>query len=112
MGVFRQFTTDDDGESHIKDIDLAQHPELLTQQPTVGMRFHVYPPGTFLDWHPATGYNCIVVLSGVLEIGVTDGTLKRFYPGDARLTSDRGKGHTGRAIGDEPCAVLHVKITE
>jgi hypothetical protein len=43
---------------------------------------------------------------------VTDGTVKRFYPGDARFTSDRGKGHTGRAIGDGPCTVLHVKHSE
>ena len=65
-----------------------------------------YPPGTFLDWHPAPQRCVIVILSGIFEIGVSDGTTMQFRPGDLRFTSDAGKGHTGRVIGDEPCVTL------
>lgn len=111
MGIYKQYS-DDNNESHLVKLDLEAHPELKDWNKAEGFKFHVHKPGTFLDWHPAGGYNCITILSGVLEITVSDGTQLQCHPGDVRFTSDQGKGHTGRVIGDEPCTVLMIKIRE
>jgi hypothetical protein len=42
----------------------------------------------------------IFILSGQMEIGIGDGTTRRFGPGDVVLADDRtGKGHTTRSLG-------------
>lgn len=49
----------------------------------------------------------MIILSGQLEIGFSDGTTKVFGPGDARLVEDTmGKGHTTAFFGNEP-VLLH-----
>ena len=59
-----------------------------------------------MDWHPAPRRQYVIILTGQLEIGLGDGTTRRFGPGDARLVEDTtGQGHTtrvgeGRAGGD------------
>lgn len=111
MSLYRQFT-DPAGESHLKELGPEVFARLQSWTHARNFRFHVHAPGTFLDWHPASGPMIIVVLSGLLEIGVTDGTKLLCSPGDLRMTSDTGKGHTGRVVGDEPCTVLMVDISD
>ena len=56
-----------------------------------------------MDWHPAPRRQYVIILSGQLEIGLGDGTTRRFGPGDARLVEDTtGQGHTTRVVSDEP----------
>ena len=44
-----------------------------------------------------------MTLSGAAEIGIGDGAVKRFGPGDAMLADDlTGKGHTTRVVGNQP----------
>lgn len=109
MRIYKQFS-DEKEQSHIEALLPDVFEQLQTWTQAKGYRFHVHKPGTFLDWHPASGESIIVVLSGLLEISVTDGTQLLCRPGDLRMTSDRGQGHTGRVIGDEPCVVLMVDI--
>lgn len=107
MGIYRQFS-DEVMESHLSPLTSELREMLQTWQNARAFRLHEHPPGTFLDWHPANGAFAIVVLSGALEITVTDGTQQVCRAGDLRFTSDAGKGHTGRVIGEEPCVVLMV----
>ncbi|MDR2933653.1 MAG: cupin domain-containing protein [Oscillospiraceae bacterium] len=109
MGIYRQFT-DGEGQSHIEELNSATFESLMEWTDANAFRYHVHAPGTFLDWHPSSGKNIIVVLSGAIEITVTDGTSLVCKPGDLRMTSDTGKGHTGRVVGNEPCAVLMVHL--
>jgi hypothetical protein len=111
MEIYRQFS-DDRMQSHIEELEPQAFEKLKSWTHAKAFRFHVHAPGTFLDWHPANGKFLIVVLSGALEIGVTDGTRMLCRPGVLRITSDAGKGHTGRVVGDEPCVVLMVDIDE
>ena len=111
MGLYKQFS-DVENQSHIEKLPQETFHLLQSWTHAKGYRFHVHTPGTFLDWHPASGPMMIVVLSGAIELCVTDGTKLLCHAGDLRMTSDRGKGHTGRVIGDEPCVVLMVDIGE
>ncbi len=109
MEVYRQFS-DDSGESHLRELSAGEFAALTAWAPAKAFRVNVHPPGTFLDWHPANGKFIITVLSGAIEICVSDGTRLVCGPGTMRMTSDSGKGHTGRAIGEAPCVVLMVDI--
>jgi uncharacterized cupin superfamily protein len=51
----------------------------------------------------------LLVLEGELEIGVSNGELRRFRPGDIMHATDTtGKGHTARRIGSPICRVLSI----
>ena len=83
-----------DGKSHLEEQALAEHPLLTKPQAAKLIVFAEQPAGTFLDWHPAPRRQYVIVVSGQLEIGLGDGTLRRFGPGDARLVEDTtGQGH-------------------
>jgi hypothetical protein len=60
------------------------------------------PPGWYGDWHPAPRRQLMFCLSGILEVEVTDGEIRRFGPGDVILVEDTtGKGHISRIVGEE-----------
>lgn len=111
MAIYNQ-TSDERLESHLAPAALETLEALEEWKSAKAYKIHVHTPGTFLDWHPASGELIIVVLSGQLEITVTDGTKLLCGPGDLRFTSDQGKGHTGRVVGDEACVVLMVELGE
>jgi quercetin dioxygenase-like cupin family protein len=53
------------------------------------------------------------VLSGELDVEVTDGELRRFGPGDVILVEDIiGKGHISRALGDERVYMVAVPLVD
>jgi quercetin dioxygenase-like cupin family protein len=92
---------------------LSSHPSLTTPQLTSHLVFNQLPVGTFVDWHPAPRRQYVIILSGQLEIGLSDGTVRRFGPGDARLVEDvAGKGHTTRVIGSEPVVTTVVPLAD
>jgi len=110
MGIFRLYT-DADGHSRIEDQSLSSHSALTSPQATTHIVFNQMPVGTFIDWHPAPRRQYVIILSGQLEIGLSDGTVRRFGPGDARLVEDvTGKGHTTRVIGSEPVLTAVVPL--
>ena len=112
MGVFRLYNGDD-GKSRIEDQSLASHPALTTPQPAAQIVFTHLPVGTFIDWHPAPRRQYVIILSGQLEIGLGDGTVRRFGAGDARLVEDTtGRGHTTRVVGTEPVLTAVVPLAE
>jgi quercetin dioxygenase-like cupin family protein len=106
MSVYRLYTGPD-GESHIEELKPAEHQELWQLQATTGIRLQEFKAKQFIDWHPAPRRQWVIILSGELEIGLGDGTLRRFGPGDARLVEDTtGRGHTTRTLGEEACLTM------
>ena len=102
--MFARLYTGDDGRSHIEDLDLDAGPiKWLTEQPTASIAFRISEAGRFVDWHTAPRRQYMITLSGQVEIGLGDGTLRRFGPGDVMLAEDlTGEGHTTRVVSDGP----------
>lgn len=70
------------------------------------------PSGWHGDWHPAPQRQLIIVLSGELEVRVSDGEVHRFRPGDFLLVEDTtGKGHISTVTSGRRayCAVVPLK---
>lgn len=112
MGIYRLYTGDD-GQSHIDDLDLETSDELKSERATTSIGFTTWPAGRFIDWHPAPRRQYVILLSGQLEIGLGDGTTRRFGPGDARLVEDTtGQGHTTRVVGDGPTITAVVPLAD
>ena len=111
MGIYRMFSENQE-LSHLVRLTPEQFEAHKEWSPANKWRFVEYPVGKFFDWHPVIGKCIIVVLSGKLEIEVTDGTKNVFITGDMRILSDHGKGHTSRVIGDEPVKLLVVDLPE
>ncbi len=71
-------------------------------QAATGLTFVNREQGYFGDWHPAPRRQYVIILAGVMEIGIGDGTKRRFEAGDVMLADDLdGQGHTFRSAGDE-----------
>ena len=67
---------------------------------------HHYPELRTMDFHPIPERRLIIHLEGDVEIGMSDGTMHVFHPGDVRLMEDdHGKGaHPSRPErGDGVC---------
>lgn len=112
MGIFRLYAGVD-GQSRIEDQSLSSHPTLTTPLTASYIVFNQMPVGTFIDWHPAPRRQYVIILSGQLEIGLGDGTVRRFGPGDARLVEDiTGTGHTTRVVGPEPVLTAVIPLAE
>ena len=110
MGTYRMYTGDD-GETHWEATDLEATPDWTSGLPTTDITFREIPVGNFVDWHPAPRRQFVIILSGQLEIGFSDGTTRVFGAGDARLVEDTtGRGHTTGVHGDAPCVTATVPL--
>ncbi len=57
--------------------------------------------------HPASEPQWVVMLRGVIEVRVSDGTSRQFGPGDLVLATDTsGRGHITQTVGDPPFEAL------
>lgn len=93
--------TGPDGHTHFEDLNVpAQDLQNVAIQAGTDIVFRRFPADYFSDWHIAPRRQYIFVLSGYMEIGIGDGTTRRFGPGDVVLADDlTGKGHTTRSVG-------------
>jgi hypothetical protein len=109
---YMRIYTDANGESHFDD---GEFPFDFLDLPTgerAGVHslaldgaatFMMIAPGAFEDWHPAPTTQTLVVIQGEVEVGVSDGEVRRMTPGMVLVMEDNsGKGHTTRTIGDIP----------
>lgn len=113
MDTITRMYTGDDGESHIEDFSLADHPELAAGLKATNITFREYPPGHFIDWHPGPRRQFVITLAGEGEIGLGDGTLHRFGPGHVNLVEDTtGRGHTTRVSSDVPRITATIPIED
>jgi len=107
----RRLYTGDDRESHFEALDLADHPELTQVMAAEGFMFREFPADYFSDWHNAPRRQFVITVSGEMEIGLGDGTVHRFGPGQVLLAEDlTGRGHTTRVVGGGPriSATVHL----
>src|SRR5262249_39987049 len=93
--------TGHDGQSHFEDLPLpAEESHNVALQAGANLVFRCFPADHWSDWHTAPRRQYIFILVGQMEIGIGDGTTRRFGPGDVVLADDlTGQGHTTRSLG-------------
>jgi quercetin dioxygenase-like cupin family protein len=93
--------TGDDGQTHFEDLSLpAEESHNVALQAGANLVFRRFPADHWSDWHTAPRRQYIFILAGQMEIGIGDGTTRRFGPGDVVLADDlTGRGHTTRSLG-------------
>ena len=84
------------------------------------LRLRRSEPGYRADWHVAGDAVLIVVRSGVLRIGLHDGTTRDFGAGDAFIAADAVPedkaldasvhGHTAEVVGGQVLEAVHIKL--
>jgi quercetin dioxygenase-like cupin family protein len=116
MRLFRLYTGNDQ-QSHLEELKMpfavAQSMEQTPLQPATGVIFTRMAPEAFVDWHNAPRRQYVITLAGGVEIGLGDGSLHRFGPGEGILAEDlTGKGHTTRAIGNESRVMMVIPLKE
>jgi quercetin dioxygenase-like cupin family protein len=109
--------TGPDGESHFEEISPAyassEGQERTPVQQAESASFGRAQPGHFLDWHNAPRKQYVVTLAGQAEIGLGDGTVRKFNAGDVLLAEDlTGHGHTTRVTSSEARLTLTVPIKD
>ena len=98
--------------SYLSEI-LGPSQEESPMQSASGITFRRSEPGEFIDWHPAPRRQYVITLAGQVEIGIGDGTVRLFGPGDVLLAEDlTGRGHTTRAVGTESRISAAIPLTE
>lgn len=103
--------TGDDGQSHFEDLEMDNHPRLEELSAVTSIRFRIGEPGSFSDWHRETRRNYIITLSGEGEIGIGDGSRRRFGAGQVMLVEDlTGQGHTTRVSSTEPRITVAIPL--
>src|SRR2546422_3308396 len=105
--------TGKDGQTHVEYLVPTTPPELTTLQPTKGIVFRTTKPGHFSDWHNAPRRQFVITLAGEVEIGLGDGTVRRYGPGHVTLAEDlTGRGHTTRVVGSEPRLSVTIPLAD
>ena len=114
---------DEDGESHLADMDLnfepagflpPASPVLLTATwPAAGYHFALVPAGWRADWHPAPGRELVVYLAGNGSVQASDGSTRLLAPGTILLVEDTtGRGHITAVTGAEEMFVVIVTLPD
>ena len=114
----------DDGQSHFEDLwvpleENVNHPSpamvgrsvgFMAGLPAEDMSFRVTPPGGDHPFHASPGRSLAVTTTGMLELGVGDGSTRRFGPGDLLLLDEQGQGqgHTSRELA--PRLTVNISI--
>jgi len=110
VAIYRVFAGSD-GESHIEEMSLEEHPELgaLTNLSEVQVR--QFDGSRKMDFHPLPERRMIIHLSGEVEITTSDGSKQVFRAGDIRLMEDvTGRGHAHADLS--PSAAVYVVLTD
>ena len=87
--------------------------------PASGMQWRQSPVGFSSDFHCTTEAQWLIVLRGIMEIGLRDGSWRRFGPGQCFYSNDTlpentpfdsdAHGHCSRQIGNEPLQTIFVR---
>ena len=94
---FCRLYTGDDGKSHFEELDQAESSAHFSTPLMVKALIFKNDKNRddLLGWHTAPRRQWCITLSGSVEIGIGDGTVKTFGAGDVFLAEDvTGKGHT------------------
>lgn len=114
---------DSGGESHFKDVEI-EFQETDFAPPAMPLNvssfssatecgFVIAPPGWYGDWHPTPKRQFLFYLAGQAEVGVSDGEVRTFGPGDIVLVEDTaGKGHVSRVVGSAEVLNAVVRLSD
>jgi len=114
---------DSGGESHFKDVEI-EFQETDFAPPAMPLNvssfslatecgFVIAPPGWHGDWHPTPKRQFLFYLAGQAEVGVSDGEVRTFGPGDIVLVEDTaGKGHVSRVVGSAEVLNAVVRLSD
>ncbi len=96
----------DDCDTHFEDVEIPLHDGTIGKssqsQTAADVYFFQTEPDLHRDWHNTSRKTINVILSSEVEIEASDGTRKRFNPGDVILAEDRtGRGHQTWGAGDQ-----------
>ena len=110
MTVTRLFTGDD-GQSHFQEmLDVFKMTEISGQsefENATGVALRNALGNTVSGWINAPRRQYVVILSGEVEIEVTDGSKCRLVHGDVLLAEDTtGQGHMTSGYGDRRTVVI------
>ena len=114
---------DEEGESHLEDVDLEfaeedfvpPAPSVLLTPPEAasGYVFERVAPGWHGDWHPAPGRVLAVYLTGQGSIEASDGESRPLEPGTILLAEDTtGRGHVTKVTGTDEMFVVIVTLPD
>ena len=110
MAIYRIFAGSD-GESHIGEMNLNEHPELGALTNLSEVKVQEFDGTRNRDFHPLPERRLIIHLSGEVEIGTSDGSKQVFRAGDIRLMEDvTGRGHTH--LDRSPSSAVYVILTD
>ena len=110
MAIYRVFP-DADGESHIEELKLEDHPELGALINVSEVRVQQFDGSRHMDFHPLPERRLIIHLSGEVEIGASDRTKQVLRAGDIRLMEDvTGKGHSHNDL--TPSTAVYVLLKD
>lgn len=116
--------TDKDGFARFKEekIELSDGNEkslLSTWMNAEGLQLRQSPVGFASDFHCTGNPQWLFVLQGIMEIGLRDGTSRRFGPGEYFYSADtlpegvsfdtNIHGHCSRLIGDKPLITAFIR---
>jgi hypothetical protein len=115
--------TSPDGATHFEEVEVEMHettyappaPPLQISEPSpaTAVAWVTLPVGWFGDWHPTPRLQWWFQLSGDLEVGVSDGEVRRILAGSVvRLEDVTGRGHTTRVISDEDVVAAYAHIPD
>lgn len=115
---------DDNGETHFKDEEAIMTeagyappaPPLWVgpQGKATGVTVVGFPPGWFGDFHPAPRAQWMMIMTGTIEVEVSDGEKRTYTAGTANsiafLDDVGSKGHISRNVGDELSIVMVAEV--
>jgi len=124
--VFTQVVlfTDADGRARWREQAIALDQgkpmaRLSALMPSGGCQLRRSPPGFRSEFHCTEIPQWVFILGGVMEIGLQDGSTRRFGPGEHFYSADllppgatfdpRVHGHWSRQVGEEPLTTLFVR---
>jgi len=119
--MYHRIYVDTQGDSHFDVVTVEQSlahaappaaPFYVSEdRPASKYRFYTFEPGWIGELHPCPTRQFLALMSGAVEMETTDGTVRRFGPGDLVLLEDTsGRGHVTRNISDGYSMYLVVPV--
>lgn len=126
MNAFRKVVlrTAEDGRARFDESDIPLNggtpaSRLSAVLPASGLQLRTSPPGFSSEFHCTQTPQWVFILSGIMEIGLQDGSVRHFKAGEHFLSADTlpsgarfdpaVHGHRSAQVGDAPLVTLFVK---
>jgi uncharacterized cupin superfamily protein len=104
---------DDQGQSYFGEVESDDPKGRERQQDIAYWQVWETKPGHFADFAPVDAPKCIAMMSGKVEVVVSNGQRRFFSRGDTFLLQDtKGKGHAIRTIGAENMSAMLITMKE